>query len=1130
MGIKLNQVWEDVFDRTLDEQLAPALYEVTLNKAPKIYTNPQEFFKRTHLSPSMQSILKEITNTLNGKGGRNVYPLFSLYGGGKTHTLITIYHAIKSPTILAEKDPQLAKQLTELTPKIRTIILDCDSPELVPDPSTPLDTKAYKVKTIWGALAHQLGRYDTIRTRDQTGVSPTPDEIKNLLGNQPILILIDEIVKRIHTLKRALDPTLKNYGENMTTFVENLARAVIGTKTAIIITLPIDVKVTKDEKTGTEKESYVYEEAFREEARKVHRSLGRVVSKIDVPLTTTDVIEVLKKRTFKQITRTEATENQRKYIATYNENPEIFGKEVIAEARKIADYYPYHPTYVSILYEVVTRSPELQKTRDALRITREVTRALWKNRKENPDLIMPWHIDLSNPTIRSRLITTTYRSYDAALNKDIITENGDLGRVEQTSKPELAYRMATAIFLKTFTYGAEILTPAKPFPTKQETAFMTYETAFFEKQDYKIADIYDILEEMDSTLIHFQLRDERAWFTPFPSIVETIERRAKDIGNREAYKQFKELTSKILIADIDIVAGRRKRHRLREEIKPKIFIEKNCTIITPEEHPILKGIQNYTLLVLLKKPTEEELYELIYEEDGRTRTYRNTITVLYPSDENLIDRLLTEAKKYIAANKITTELDQIYPDETIRDIQKKKADSYIRTKYGEILRRTLSALDTLSYPKYSTEKKTDDIATTKVSPSRSIISQAELTLQDRSIAKIPPDYTINFEGLNFLLNERLGTNLKEGNREIGISDLLGYFLTNPKLPIITFDMLRTALREGVANLDIAIRSIRENKLYWKKIHEGKPLEGIEKGDEPTFIDKEDTIVPWKFAAKELSEALLKKEGIIEEEGIKKRIRYTVLIDNMERRLSDLVKQPEFEETLRTYPIIEHSEVIREEFDIILNPDYVRSKINEPIEIAIDIEQIGTFNYEIELKTQEGKVTPEKGKPPFSAKWKLKAPKQPGLLTINLNAVAKDPKKTEITKTLTIEVLPEIKFEEVYKITNEYIGRKLIQINTSNFESFSSLMYAIEPMIRELKSTLDGNATITSGICKIDVNVLNTDPAIFKHLIKESIDTMEGTVKTFNADIRLEEGLEISEVLVATCQGLRNIKYRLLRQG
>jgi hypothetical protein len=1127
MGIKQNELWEDVFDRRLDEHLAPALYEVTLQKAPKIYTNPKEFFQRTHLSPSMQNILKEIIKALRGKGGRNVYPLFSLYGGGKTHTLITIYHTIKNPKTIADTDKELATQLTELTPKIRTIILDCDSPELVPDPSTPLDAKAYKVKTIWGAIAHQLGRYDTLRTRDQTGVAPTPEEIKNLLGNEPTIILIDEIVKRIHTLTRALDPSLKDYGENMTTFVENLARAVIGTKTVVLITLPIDVKIVKDEKTGVERESYDYEEAFKEGATKVHRSLGRVVRKIDVPLTVGDVIEVLKKRTFKQIAAREAAETQRKCISTYSENPEIFGKLAIREARKIADHYPYHPTYVAILYEIVTRSPELQKTRDALRITREVTRSLWKNKKENPELIMPWHLDLSNPNIRNKLITTTYRTYDAALNKDIVTEAGDLGRVELTSKPQLAYRMATAIFLKTFTY-AEILVAAKPFPTKTEVASMTYEKTLFEEQEYKVTDIYDILEEMDSTLIHFQLRDERAWFTPFPSIIETIERRAKDIPNREAYKELKGLTNKILVADIDIVAGARRRIRRREELKPKVYTEKTSIIIRPDEQPILRGIQNYTLLVLLKKPTEEELYELIYTEDGRTRTYRNTITLLYPSDENLIDRLLTEVKKYIAASKITGELDEIYPDETIREIQKKKADTYIRTRYGEILRRALSALDTVAYPKYDAEKKTDAIASTKVSPSRSIISQVELTLQDRSIAKIPPDYKMTFDGLNFLLRDKLGTNLKEGDREIGISDLLGYFNTNPKLPIVTLDMLRPTLREGVANLHIAIRSVRENKLYWKKLHTEKPIGGIETGDEPTFIDREDTIIPWKLAAKEFAESLLKKEGIFEEEGIKKRIWYTLLIEGTERRLSDIIKQPEFEDILRNYPIIEHLETIREEFDIILSQEYMRTKINEPIEIDVKVEQIGVFDYEVELRVDDGTIEPKKGKPSFSSKWKLKAPEIPKTYAITLNALANDPKRTKIPKTLTIEVLREVEFEEVHQLTTEHIGRTLVQINTSDYNSFTNLMYTIEPMLKELEPNLDGNVTIASGVCKINLNVSNTDPAVFKHLIKEAIDTTEGKVEAFNATLDIEKGLTINEVLVAACQDLKNIKYSLLK--
>jgi predicted AAA+ superfamily ATPase len=914
----------------------------------------------------------------------------------------------------------------------------------------------------------------------------------------------------------------------MITFLENLAKAVVGTQTVVLVTLPIDFKLTKDEKTGLEKEDYAYEEAYKDEATIAHRAIGRVVSKIDVPLTVSDVVEVIKKRTFEKINSATAVETQRKYVSTYSENPEIFERQAVSEALKIADYYPYHPSYISTLYEIVTRSPELQRTRDALRITREVTRTLWRS-GEDPELIMPWHIDLASPNIRGRLITATYRGYNAALNKDIVTEKGEKGRVSLTSKPELAYVAATTIFLETFTYG-DVLIAAPPFPTKQDIALATYEKAFFEKNDYKLTDIIDTLEEMRNTLIHLQERDNKYWFTTFPSVIDAIERKAREITNREAYPELKGLVNKILVADIDIVAGAQRRVRRREEeLKPKIYMENLCVIATPDEQPILKGIQNYTLLVLLRKPSDEELSELIFTEDGRTRTYRNTITVLYPSDENLVSRLLTEVKRYKAASKIIEELEQLYVDETIREIQKKRADNYIRTKYGEILRRSLSALDTVAFPKYDSEKKMDTVGVSKVSPSRSIISQAELTLQDRSIAKIPPDYKMTFDGLDFLLGERLGINLKEGDREISVNDLLGYFLTNPKLPIVTFDMLRPTLREGVRNLDIAVRSVKEGRIYWKKVYKGdeKPS-GVEQGDEPTFIDQGDTIIPWRLAAREFAEGLLKKEGIFEEEGVKKRVWHVVLVEDTERRLSDLVKQARYEDPLRTCPVIERVESIREEFDIILSPEYIRTMPSESAEASVSVEPIGVFKYNVTLKVDKGEIEPEKEKPPYSAKWKLTTPKSPGVYHFTLTASAEDPKKTKITRTLRVEVLKKVGVEIVETLENDHIGRLIVKIETADYNSFSNLMSVIEPKLKSKSSLVDGTAKIFSATSTVEFNAQSTDHAVFQHLIKEAVDTMGGKVRDFAVSTRIEEGLQVDEVLVIACRDIKNVKYHLLK--
>jgi len=102
MGIKkICKPWEDVFDPSLDEHLAPEL-ENLLSEKKDIYAEPYEFFKRTYLTGSILESLENILGVLTGSGGNNTFIIYSLFGGGKTHTLFSIYHALKSPQILAK--------------------------------------------------------------------------------------------------------------------------------------------------------------------------------------------------------------------------------------------------------------------------------------------------------------------------------------------------------------------------------------------------------------------------------------------------------------------------------------------------------------------------------------------------------------------------------------------------------------------------------------------------------------------------------------------------------------------------------------------------------------------------------------------------------------------------------------------------------------------------------------------------------------------------------------------------------------------------------------------------------------------------------------------------------------------
>jgi predicted AAA+ superfamily ATPase len=89
------KLWDDVLDPGLDEKTAPSLGEVLLGRAPRIYADPREFFRRTLMTKSMLDMLEEIAGALAGvrdsrRGYRKVHVLTSLFGGGKTHTLLTI--------------------------------------------------------------------------------------------------------------------------------------------------------------------------------------------------------------------------------------------------------------------------------------------------------------------------------------------------------------------------------------------------------------------------------------------------------------------------------------------------------------------------------------------------------------------------------------------------------------------------------------------------------------------------------------------------------------------------------------------------------------------------------------------------------------------------------------------------------------------------------------------------------------------------------------------------------------------------------------------------------------------------------------------------------------------------------
>ena len=73
-------------------EFAADLWQVRLGEGTDEYKNPIEFFRRTYLTESLRRLLVGAVQRLNGAGGDPVVQLQTNFGGGKTHSILALYH------------------------------------------------------------------------------------------------------------------------------------------------------------------------------------------------------------------------------------------------------------------------------------------------------------------------------------------------------------------------------------------------------------------------------------------------------------------------------------------------------------------------------------------------------------------------------------------------------------------------------------------------------------------------------------------------------------------------------------------------------------------------------------------------------------------------------------------------------------------------------------------------------------------------------------------------------------------------------------------------------------------------------------------------------------------------------
>lgn len=1008
-----NVLRDDVFDESLDERLAPGLGTTYLGREHPIYTDPEKFFSITLVTEQIADILDNIVRALRGEPAAKVVLLSAFFGGGKTHTLITLYHALRSPQhllkavgesqLVQKKLGSVAERLAGLS--VDLVVIDGNITSLAPHPISPLNVGSYTVRTLWGYLAHALGSYSALREYDEKLVVPEVDKLASLLSNKRVVILIDEIAAYIKSLHGSSDPLLRGYASNVSTFLERLANAVaLSSNAVLVVSLPLAVGGQSEVK-GVEK-AY---DAIRDLLESVVKALSRISSMYIEPVTPRNIPALLKTRLFAKVDKARAAEVGRALAADLGENKEVFdqglAKTVVSQ---MAETYPFHPLYIDVLYDILDKHERLQKTRDLLRITRTVLRSIAKS-EEGYELIMPWHIDLADPKLGGYLLQG-YEGFRIVIQTDISE------RVKNYEKPFLAEVVAKTLLARTFVYGGLLVPRTDVFPTPYELAVMVYEPYVFKSRGLLPKDIIDAVGWIKENFVYV-LEDEssgRLWFTQIVTPIKFVEDEARRIVE-EPVKELVELASRVFTTPIEAVGKRGRRAE-----RPIIFdaelstVSYNCDKLDFDK-------QKYILYACINVPEDEErrrslIEEVVYHtKSGGMRRYANTIYVVHPRGRSNMP--IDLVKRHIACKRVeemgvVDKLAESYGKEkdVAVEILKTKLKRYCDNVYASALAGVLAAFKYVAYPVYEEGRNT--IAEVEIEPSDTVMKGVEQTLSRIQPRKIMED--LDFETLSFYLGT-IGIDLANMEEPKRVGDVMDFFYSNPMLPAVPNDAVRKAIAEGVKNLQIGL--LCGNKVYFKRIERcGSEEEclkfGMAEGDDAEVKSDDCQILPWRLALVEQMKSL--KKTVESRGGVAKVSQYVVKLGSelkdAEEAVAGLDKYDL--EVLKTAPLLlwerEVTVVLKPENSALTREPTVASP-GEEVEASFILERIGPFEGEVSLNASVGALEPERviigeGQGRAVVKWRFKAPEVPSRYDVVVRALGAD--RSELSSVrFVVEVKP-----------------------------------------------------------------------------------------------------------------------------
>jgi predicted AAA+ superfamily ATPase len=404
-------------------EFAADLWQVHLGEGTDEYKKPEEFFRRTYLTESLKQMLVGAVRRISGQGGDPVVQLQTNFGGGKTHSMLALYHLFSGtkPADLAGIDAVMQEAGTEKLPAVKRVVLVGNKIS----PGNPVKkADGTVIRTLWGELAWQLGgkkAFERVRADDEKATSPG-DALRELFKEYgPCLILIDEWVAYARQLHDQSDLPAGGF-ETQFTFAQVLTEsAKLVNNCLLVISLPAS-------DTGGSPHTQADDvEVGGQRGREALDRLRNVVGRVEAswrPASAEEGFEIVRRRLFEPLID-QAHFKERDVVARafadlYRTNEQEFPPECrnADYEKRIRAAYPIHPEIFDRLYTDWSTLVKFQRTRGVLRLMAAVIHSLWEKGDKNP-LILPANISIDDPRVQFELTRYLSDNWTPIIEKDV---------------------------------------------------------------------------------------------------------------------------------------------------------------------------------------------------------------------------------------------------------------------------------------------------------------------------------------------------------------------------------------------------------------------------------------------------------------------------------------------------------------------------------------------------------------------------------------------------------------------------------------------------------------------------------------------------------------------------------------